>query len=581
MNKFKFRKNKGISFIDVIVGTSLMVIVFLGIFGSFQLLLKTLNQNQVKVIATAIANQQIEIIKNLSYESVGIKGGFPNGVLDYSTTTVRNNIKFTIERRVDYVVDPADGISSPEDSCPNDYKKAEIKISWPGVAGSQINLFTDIAPKNIAQECANSGGILSVSVFDAFGIMVPFPLIEVKDPVTGQTLKTFTPAAGQQYISLATSTYRIVASKDGYSTERTYGINEIATPEKPNPMILEGQLTGISFSIDRLSSFSIDTFSPWGSDNFFDSFLNENKISEKSNLFINNGEVVLASSSSGYSSSGYLISSAVFPANLTSWEKLSFTGLVPAGTDLKFQFYYASGTDLYLIPNSDLSGNSVGFNSSPVSLSVLSASTYPQIKIKGIFSSNATSSTSVLYDWQVSWITNEPLPILNANLSLQGEKFIGKNAQEDKVYKYSTTTITNSSGHKVISGLEWDSYTFSINPSSGLDLVEISPSPQPVSLPPDATTSVRLYLDSQNSMLLTLEDIDTLEPLFAAKVRTHNVGLGYDVTQYTNEKGQTYFIPLNNATYKLDIEAPGHQTTTATVSVLGDTNKVIKLIPED
>jgi hypothetical protein len=129
MNKLKFLKNKGISFIDVIVGTSLMIIVFLGIFGSYQLLLKTINQNQIKVIATAVANQQIEMIKNLSYESVGLKGGFPDGTLEASTTTVRNSIKFTIERRVDYVVDPADGISSPDDSCPNDYKKVEIKVS--------------------------------------------------------------------------------------------------------------------------------------------------------------------------------------------------------------------------------------------------------------------------------------------------------------------------------------------------------------------------------------------------------------------------------------------------------------------
>ncbi|MCX6760928.1 MAG: carboxypeptidase-like regulatory domain-containing protein [Candidatus Nealsonbacteria bacterium] len=581
MNKIKFRKNKGISLIDVLVGTSLLVVVFLGIFGSYELLLKTLNQNQIRIVATAVASQQIEMIKNLSYESVGIRGGFPEGDLEASTTTVRNNINFTIERRVDYVVDPADGISSPDDSCPNDYKKAEIKVSWKGTLGGQIKFFTDIAPKNIAQECANSGGILSVSVFDAFGVMVPFPLIEVKDPTTGQTLKTFTPASGQQYISLATSTYKIVVSKDGYSADRTYGIDEIATPQKPHSMILEGQLTEISFSIDKLSSFAIDTFSLWGSDNFFDSFLNENKISEKSDLFIDRGEIVLASSSDGYLSSGYLISSIISPINLVSWENFSFSDSEPTDTDLKYQFYYASGTGWYLIPNSDLSGNSVGFDVSPVSLSGLSTTTHSQLEIKGNFSSGATSSTSALYDWQVSWITEEASPIPNANFNLRGEKFIGKNAQENKVYKYSISTTTNSSGHKEISGLEWDSYSFSINPASGLDLVEINPSSQPIGLPPDTTSSVRLYLDSQNSLLLILKDADTLEPLFAAKVRAYNIGLGYDNVQYTNEKGQTYFIPLENASYKLDIEIPSYQAISATTFVSGDVIKTIKLVPED
>jgi hypothetical protein len=72
-----------------------------------------------------------------------------------------------------------------------------------------------------------------------------------------------------------------------------------------------------------------------------------------------------------------------------------------------------------------------------------------------------------------------------------------------------------------------------------------------------------------------------LEPLFAAKVRAYNTGLGYDNVQYTNEKGQTYFIPLENATYKLDIEIPSYQTTTETAFVSGDVIKIIKLVPED
>lgn len=581
MNKFKFKKNKGISLIDVIVGTSLMLIIFLGIFATYQLLLKTINQNEIRIIATAVANQQIEIIKNLPYESVGIKGGFPDGILEQSTTTVRNNMNFIIERRVDYVIDSADGISLPNDSCPNDYKKAEVKVTWTGRFGGQVVFSTDIAPKNIAQECANSGGILSVSVFDAFGAMVPLPLIEIKDPVTGQTLKTFTPASGQQYISLATSTYKVIVSKSGYSVERTYGIDEIATPKKSHPLILNGQLTEISFSIDRLSSFSIDTFSPWGADSFFDSFLSESKISETSNLTISGGKVILASSSEAYLPSGYLISTDISPTNITSWENFSFTDLELADTDLKYQIQYASGTDWYLIPDSDLSGNSVGFDASPVDLSDLPLAVYSQLRLTGNFSSSNNSETPALYDWQVSWITSEAVPIPNASFSLRGKKTIGKDGSENDVYKYSASFISNSSGHKDIPDLEWDSYTFSINPTTGLDLVEIYPSPQPVGLLPNTNSSVRLYLDSQDSLLLTIKDVNTLEPLFSAQVRAYNTGLGYDTVQYTNEKGQTYFIPLTSATYHLEIEIPGYRSTSTTAFVSGDVIKTIKLEPED
>jgi type II secretory pathway pseudopilin PulG len=578
MRKLKLQKNKGLSLVEVLVGTSLMLIVFMGIFGAYQLGLKTVGQSQRKVIATSVANQQIEMMKNLPYESVGVMGGFPDGVLEAATSTIRNGIAFTIEKRVDYVVDPTDGVSPPSDECPNDYKRAEIKVSWSGKFSGQVNLYIDISPKDLAKECATGGGILSISIFDAYGIMVPSPLIEVKDPATNQTLKSATPIDGQHYFSLASSTYKVIVSKDGYSQDRTYGVDEVATPEKAHFTIFEDQLIETSFSIDKTSSFSIDTFSPWGTDNFSDSFLDESKISEKSDLFVSNGEIILATSSEGYLLLGYLISTVILPGNMKGWDEFSFTDEESADTDLKYQLYYASGTDWNFIPDEDLPGNSIGLDSSPVDLSGLSTTTYSQLKLRANFSSSATSSTPILYDWQTSWITNEAVAIPGAEFNLLGEKFIGKDDEENKVYKYSIATTTDSSGHKSISGLEWDFYNFSINPSTGLDLIN---SPQRISLSPDATVPVILYLDAQNSFLLTLQDADTLAPIFSGTVRMHNTGLGYDNTQHTNEKGQTYFIPLDNATYNLEIEAPGRLATTTTISVSGDVIEIIKLDPEE
>ncbi len=163
----------------------------------------------------------------------------------------------------------------------------------------------------------------------------------------------------------------------------------------------------------------------------------------------------------------------------------------------------------------------------------------------------------------------------------QGSLCLGKDSEEDPVYKYSIVTATNSSGHKDIQNLEWDLYTFSSAPASGLDLVDIQPSPQPVNLLPNTTSSVKLYLDAQNSLLLTVQDNITLEPIFSATVRMYNTGLGYDNTQYTNEKGQTYFIPLSNATYNLEISSLEYLSTSITVSVSGDETKTIKLEQEE
>jgi len=227
---------KGFTLIDVLIGVALTLIVFLGIFGAFQLGLKVVDQSRNRIVATAVANGRMEMIRNLSYEDVGTNEAtcHPCGILEQTTSTIYNNVEYTIETRVDFVIDIVDGIDpSTGDECPNDYKRVGVKVSWSGQFEGGVELSTDVAPKNLAQECATEGGILSVSAFDAYGNMVTFPLIEVKDPETEEVLKTVTPAGGQHYFSLATSTYKIVVSKSGFSIDRTYGTDEVATPEKP------------------------------------------------------------------------------------------------------------------------------------------------------------------------------------------------------------------------------------------------------------------------------------------------------------------------------------------------------------
>ena len=341
-------------------------------------------------------------------------------------------------------------------------------------------------------------------------------------------------------------------------------------------MVLEDQTTEISFSIDQLSAFSVNTLSSWSSGYFSDTFNDNSKISEISDTQIRNGEVFLATTTGGYLSSGYLMSTSTSPDNLLRWDELSWTDYEPLNTDLSYQVYYASGSKWYLIPDTDLTGNSIGFDSPPVDLSGLNTTTYSSLKLKANFSTNDPATTSFLYDWQLSWITSATTSIGNVTFSLRGSKIIGTDSEEEPVYKYSQTHTSDSQGHIDIPDLEWDSYTFSVDPSSGLDLVRTDPSPQPINLPPDNVQKiVNLYLEADNSLLVTVENMDTLEPVFSAAVRLQNSGLGYDVSQYTNQEGKTLFIPLQGATYDLIVEAPGYSSTSTTVLVGGDTTKTV------
>lgn len=561
-----------------------MLIIFTGLFFVYQLSFKMIALSRNKIVAVSIANGEIEKIRNLPYQLIGIINGVlpvPNGVLDVTATTTMNGVQYNIQRNIKYIIDEADG-TGENDECNWDYKRAEIKVSWFGKSEGEVMAVSDIAPKDAVQEIQSCqeqpGGILSVSVSDAFGNLVFSPLIQVLDPVSGEEITYASPSDGVFDFPLATSTYKIIVSKGAeYNQERTYGTEEIASPENPHLTVLEGEITETSFFIDKVSGFSVETLSLWSSSDFSDSFPNQTKISELSDTIINGGKANLASGVDGYLPSGYLISIPILPSSLTQWNEFSWSDYEPVETDLEYQIYYATGTQWELIPDSALAGNLEGFSSSPIDVSGLSPSLYSQLKLRAGFSTSDASSSPELYDWQISWLTSEPTSVPNASFNLRGEKIIGTDAEEEPVYKYSITTATDASGRKNLTGLEWDNYIFSIDPLSELDLVSINPSPQPISLLPDAEMDIKLYLDAQNSFLLTIQNYLTLEPVFSAEIRMHNVSLGYDTTLYTNEKGQTYFIPLDNALYNLEIQAPAYAGFSGSVSVSGDTTKIIKL----
>lgn len=584
-------KNKGFTFIEVLVGVALILLVFLAIFGLLQLSLKIAGQSKARITAIALANQRIEIVKNLPYNQVGTISGIPSGIIPETEIITRNNIEYTVKNTIGYVDDPFDGLVG-DDLQSNDYKNVKVKVSWPGFLGGQVILITDIVPKGL--EAPEGTGNLLISVFNALGIGIGQADIHIVNDSVTPPIDVYyqTNNQGQYLVAGApssTAAYQIIVTKvtgtgePDYSTDRTYGSEEVANPAKPHTTVIEGSLTEISFSIDQLSSFLIKTLSPWGSDSFADSFLDESKISEFANVKIKQGEANLATTTDGYVSSGYLLSIPISPGNIINWDKFSWTDNQPLETDIKYQVFYASGTSWLLIPDNDLTNNSVGFNSSPVDLAGLATTTYPQLKVKGNLSTNNTSTSPTLFDWSISWLTGQPTPIGNVSFNLQGNKIIGTDFDEEPVYKYSTDFTTNSAGQLDILDLEWDAYDFTIDPAENLDLVSTEPASVPlgqkIDLLPKTNQLVSLFLEAENSLLVTLHDSETLEDIFSAQIRLFSSGLGYDQTQFTDEQGQTLFIPLETGNYNIEIQADGYESYLGTVSVFGDKTVTINLTP--
>jgi len=570
MKKGKFKK--GLTLIEVIIGIALFLLFFVGIFGAWRLSLKVIFQSKTRTIATSLANQIIEKIRNLPYEKVGTIDGYPSGDIPSVENTSLNGIDFTISTNIDYIADERDGIAQPEDSCPNDYKRATVTVSWGGRYTGEVSLSTDIAPKDEIQECEISGGILWVKVFNSQGELVEGANVEIEDVFSDLEKSCTTSLTEKCYIVLPPSeegkgeNYKIIVTKSGYSQDETFREGDIFngekiySPQKPNATILEGEVVQKSFSIDKLSSFNVETRSSRGKEVFLDEFEDSSKISEISNVSIENGEVKLAKSNGEYFSSGYLISIPISHPSLKEWGSLSFDFSLPSDTDFNCQILYFNGETWELIPDSDLPGNSTGFKTSPVDLSSLDSSVYSQLKIKGNLSTSNLSNTPILFSWSLSYFTKESFPIGEVSFHLQGEKFVGEDAEGNKIFKYSEDLTTQSDGTLSISGLETDLYTFSdfVKSEENLELVEIVPGPQPVSLLPDTIVNVTLYLEAENTLLVRVLDEDSQSPILGAQVTLSKNG--FEETKLTDEKGETFFIPLEEGMYNLTVSAEGYET---------------------
>ena len=94
-----------------------------------------------------------------------------------------------------------------------------------------------------------------------------------------------------------------------------------------------------------------------------------------------------------------------------AWKELKFTDDQTYGS-ITYQILYNDNGTPTLIPDNVLTDNSTGFTTSPVNLSSISKTTYPELYVRATFT--YSNGSPILYDWTVS--TNDPphIPTLDS-----------------------------------------------------------------------------------------------------------------------------------------------------------------------
>jgi len=565
------RYNHGLSLIDVIVGVAIMTILFVGVFGLFNTSLTVLYDSRARAGATALLEERMEYIRSLPYRDIGTEGGIPSGKLTEEETIDFEGITYDRRTFVQYYDDLEDGLGeNDENDVQEDYKRAKVAVSWQdGNDDRSVQSASFLMPKGI--ESDQGGGTLSLQVFDAQADPVNNAEVHITNPSTSPAVDTttFTDSSGQTrfYGAPAASGYQVTTTKDTFSTAQTYGAtDENVDPDPGHLTVTTSSVTSASFAIDELSRIDLQTLTPLKTQYWRADFAGLTYVASSSNVAFNNSQLELASTGSGYATSGYAYTTDIGTSTLYRWNQLAFSGTTTA--DTAYRFHVATSTDsgFERISDSELSDNDSGFTDSPVDLSAIASSSYDHIALEIRLATQNTSTTpsvgtaTTTYRYGRGELADIPFRI-------RGEKTIGKRPDGSNIYKTHFSTTTDSSGQRGLSDLEWDTYQIRPTPTATRRIASACRK-EPLSLAPATSSDLTLAVAdiseaSEHSLRVDINDADTGDPVVGADaVLSGGNGTYRDVS---GPCGHVFFADLStNPDYDLEISADEFGTTTET-----------------
>src|SRR3989338_6915849 len=114
--------------ISIAVFAILTRAIFTLVASSFDLI----NFNRARITARHLAQEKIELVRNLAYSNVGTLEGIPPGILLQEENVLRNGLNFVVKTSITYIDDDFD-LTAPDDTDPEDYKRVRIEVSLEGL----------------------------------------------------------------------------------------------------------------------------------------------------------------------------------------------------------------------------------------------------------------------------------------------------------------------------------------------------------------------------------------------------------------------------------------------------------------
>ncbi len=315
-NRRKFRSpEEGFTIIEILITAFVIGTVVTGLFGLFVLSLRTSAESERRIVGVALANEKMELVRNLPYVNVGTLGGVPAGSILQQENIVRNGVTYFVKTGISYVDDPYDGVIGGEseeseqitichqtgsgqntitvnasaldahlahgdstgacgvggdgtdagDDFNADYKQVRVEVTWP--SPNQVRpvlLVTHVAPQGI--EGSDLGGTLDFQALNSVGEGVLDADVTIVNNEVSPTINIITQTNSEGRVVLpalpaGADSYQMSVSKDGYTTEETFDVTPTFIPDFDHSHLtmITKEITSKTFFIDLVSELNLLT----------------------------------------------------------------------------------------------------------------------------------------------------------------------------------------------------------------------------------------------------------------------------------------------------------------------------------
>jgi prepilin-type N-terminal cleavage/methylation domain-containing protein len=263
----EIKKFQGFSLIEVLVVMFIVAISFTMFYGVSVTGTKFIIESKNKLAAAALANEKMEIVRNLSYEKIGTQGSIDiPGNLPQEETVVANGRTYQVSTSVRYADDPMDGTISttPADLIPNDYKVVRIIISWVDSAGNtkKVSSTSRFVPPGL--ETSNGGSPLSINVIDGETLLpVPQASVHITNTATTPQINDTiqTDNAGHIILPAAkiSSNNHVSITKNEYETITTMDSSATFIPIYGHISVVSNFLNTYNYILNKLATLTVKT----------------------------------------------------------------------------------------------------------------------------------------------------------------------------------------------------------------------------------------------------------------------------------------------------------------------------------